>query len=52
MEAEDVRVRLASNAGAGETSKGIVLNLILVMSALLVIPWGITRQQKRLDTFP
>ena len=30
---------IASNAGAGETSKGIVLNLILVMSALLVIPW-------------
>ena len=30
---------IASNAGAGETSKGIVLNLILVMSVLLVIPW-------------
>ena len=30
---------IASNAGASETSQGIVLNLILVMSALLVIPW-------------
>ena len=30
---------IASNAGAGETSKGIVFDLILVMSALLVIPW-------------
>ena len=30
---------IASNAGAGETSQGIVFDLILVMSALLVIPW-------------
>ena len=30
---------IAPNAGAGETSQGIVFNLILVMSALLVISW-------------
>ena len=30
---------IAPNAGAGEISQGIVFNLILVMSALLVVPW-------------